>query len=369
MSNINISQSTYKVLIRVDASKEIGTGHFMRCLSIAEELLKLEAEIIFLCEKIPSNYVNLLNLKKIKHIKINNIKSILKKKGELSHSWWLSVTQQEDAIACQSQLNGREFDLLIVDNYALDYRWERLMRPLTKTIFVIDDLADRKHDCDILLDQNYFVNGAARYKKLVPKKCKLLLGPKFAIIRKEFRLFRKNIDEMTGVIKKVYIFLGGIDKNNLTLKIIKSILSLNNINLSLDIVVTSQNPNLKKIEMYCLPRGLSLFKDPKDIAKLMSKSDLAIGAGGASSWERCCIGLPSIVFSIADNQKLIVNNLRKKKVIMNMGDAANYNEILFLNCIEKLILKPKKIIKMSQSAQKLVDGYGMDRVLKKLTNV
>ena len=166
MTNVNIA-------FRTDASEQIGTGHFMRCLTLAIELKKNYGQIIFISRNLPRHLIDMLNTNGMIYfpLKTGTVKEAT---DELAHANWLGTSQVQDAQYTIQALDNKNWDYIIVDHYALDERWEKLVRVKCKKLLVIDDIADRKHVCDILLDQNYYSNINSRYIGKVPENCKLL---------------------------------------------------------------------------------------------------------------------------------------------------------------------------------------------------
>jgi len=199
-----------KILIRTDSSVQIGTGHVMRCLTLADELRERGAEIVFVCRDFAGNLCGYTE-------------------GNLKHAAWLGADWQTDARQVEEIIKdfNTHPDWLVVDHYALDERWERYLRSYVKKIMVIDDLADRPHDCDLLLDQNFYENLESRYDGLAPSGCKKLLGPKYALLRPEFREERKNLRKRDGYVKRIMIFFGGSDPTNETTKALEAVRMLN----------------------------------------------------------------------------------------------------------------------------------------------
>jgi UDP-2,4-diacetamido-2,4,6-trideoxy-beta-L-altropyranose hydrolase len=202
-------------------------------------------------------------------------------------------------------------DLLVIDNYELDHTYESQFRSYAKKIMVIDDLANRKHDCDILLDQTYG-RDAGDYKDLVPQHCKTLAGSDYVLLRKEFIKLRpialekrRNITE----VKRILVSMGGSDPKNYTLKALE-IIKESGFRGEIDIVLGFKPSNLEAVKscIATLPNNCTIHLDA-DMAKLMYEADLAIGAAGSSVWERCCLGLPQVLIVIANNQKQIYENL------------------------------------------------------------
>jgi UDP-2,4-diacetamido-2,4,6-trideoxy-beta-L-altropyranose hydrolase len=351
-----------KIAFRTDASNQIGTGHFMRCLTLADELKKQVADICFISRNLPLHLSEMLNTKGMKLIHLSNYDhedSI----DELAHASWLGVSQAQDAKATVKALSGHVYDWVVVDHYALDVRWESIVRPNVKNIMVIDDLADRHHDCDILLDQNYYADMQTRYNGKVPSHCQLLLGPNYALLREEFRALREQVEVRSGEVKKVLVFFGGIDPDNYTLQAIDALAEMD-AGLKVDVVIGAQHPFVDMIKDSCARYGFVCYVQTSRMAELMIKADLAIGAGGSASWERCCLGLPAIVISFAENQIEIVSNLTSIGVCDYL--LGELSTSYFQERIRHFLITPASLRLMSYKAYSLVDGQGARRVMEYL---
>lgn len=291
-----------KIVFRVDSSTQIGSGHLMRCLTLAERKRKqYQADVIFIMRDLEGNLIDLVEKK--------CFKSIILPKSNVDYNLdgyeeWLTVPQSVDAEEVKKSLQDiGQVDLLIVDSYAIDINWETIVRPFVKQIMVIDDLADRKHDCDVLLDQNFYLNKESRYNSLVPNHCKLCLGPEYALLREEFYEVKKNLRKRDGNIKNILVFFGGSDITNETMKALKAIIMLDRKDITVNVIVGQSNQNKDMIASFCDNYDyMNYYCQVDNIAEFMNKADLSIGAGGTTIWERCFMELPSIVVSIADNQ-------------------------------------------------------------------
>lgn len=280
-----------------------------------------------------------------------------------THESWLEVLWERDAEETSQAIQSLgKIDWLIVDHYALDQRWEKALRQMAKNILVIDDLADRAHDCDLLLDQTFISNPATRYKNLVPPDCALLLGPKHALLRREFSDLRKSISPRTGSLNRILIFFGTVDKSNQTAKALEAIRLLNLPNVRIDVAVGTTNPHRETIEAQCASSpNVRCHCPAENIHDLMASADLAIGAAGSTSWERCCLGLPAIVIQLAENQKVICNELHRAGVIRCVGEKENVTAKDVAEAIRDLIQHPEKLSAMSEQARKIADGFGAQR--------
>lgn len=352
-----------KAIIRVDASVEIGTGHVMRCLTLAEELRE-SFEITFITANYIGHMANFIESKGFNVIKLNRVLKSHKLQGDLEHSHFLGVSQDEDAKEVCNILEAfNRIDLLIVDHYAIDYRWEYKFRNRVNKIFIIDDLADRNHECDILLDQNFYLNMEKRYTTLVNRDCKLLLGPQYALLREEFKDAKKKMKQRSGEVERIMIFFGGSDSTDETTKTLRAIEKLRRKNFFVDVVVGASNPNIKKIQAIVKKNPYMTYHyQVKNMAELMLSADLAIGAGGSTTWERCCLQLPTIVINIASNQIEISQSVEATGSIINLGNYYDTSEEDILNTIEKLIKSPEKLRKISNNCEKINDEKGTERV-------
>lgn len=292
-----------KVVFRVDSSTAIGSGHLMRCLTLAGQLYKeKQAEIIFLSRDLQGDLTTFVREKGYRLVLLPCVQKNATLEG---YAKWLTVTQDQDAWECIDVLRKEvPIDMLVVDSYAIDEKWERKIRPFVWKIMVIDDLANRKHECDILLDQNFYLDKDIRYQGLVPENCQLLLGPQHALLREEFYEAKKHLRKRDGKIHNILVFYGGSDLTNETMKALQAIVMLENCNaLAVNVIVGGSNPHKEEVEVFCQQyEFFHYFCQVDNIAEFMNEADLALGAGGTTTWERCFLGLPTIVTAIAENQ-------------------------------------------------------------------
>ena len=324
------------IAIRVDSSLKIGSGHLMRCLTLAEKLRsEKQAEIHFICRDLEGNLNSLIESN---GFFVNILPRHFENFDLSSYGDWLTVPQEVDAKETAEILKTLgDVQRLIVDSYSLDFRWENFLRSFCGEIFVIDDLANRKHDCDFLLDQNFYLGKDLRYCHLVPKNCKLLLGPRHALLRKEFYTARKNLRRRDGSIKRVLIFYGGIDSTDETSKALKAFVRMMLENVKIDVVVGSKNPQKFEIEKFCHQYDFLRYHEQiNNMAELMGAADLAVGAGGSTTWERCFLGLPSLVTAVAENQVKGCEDLDKANFIKYLGQAEGVTPEKIIEAIQSL---------------------------------
>ena len=308
------------VAIRVDSSEQIGSGHLMRCLTLAQQLRKKSAEVHFICRDLVGSLHDLVyehgfQLHLLPRHEVNPALT--------GYAAWLTVPQMVDAEETGTILHQiQPVERLVVDNYALDAAWEQKMRPFVREIFVIDDLANRPHDCDVLLDQNYYQAMQSRYNGLVPETCKLLLGPAHALLREEFYAAREHLRERDGTLRRILVFYGGGDATRETEKAIYALLQLDLSSVDVDVIVGGANAHRTEIEDLCVRHDfLHYHCQVSNIAELMANADLCLGAGGTTTWERCFLGLPAIVTAIAENQYAVCQACHDAGLIHYLGTA------------------------------------------------
>jgi UDP-2,4-diacetamido-2,4,6-trideoxy-beta-L-altropyranose hydrolase len=281
-----------------------------------------------------------------------------------AHARWLPTTWQKDAEQTLEAIDRiGPVDWLIVDHYALDARWERMQRNRAPRILAIDDLADRNHDCDILLDQNLVLEMEGRYRGLLPTTCKLLLGPRYALLRREFATQRESLAERSGKVGRILVCYGGSDPGNETAKALSAIKSLSLTWLTADVAIGLNNPHADSIAGLCRGMPLAeLHRGADNMAELMIRADLAIGAGGVMNWERCCLALPTIAVDIADNQTGALTALAGYGAAAYLGSARSVTVDQIAGTLQSMLDDPARTRAMGEAARALVDGLGTSRV-------
>lgn len=356
------------IFIRTDASIRIGTGHIMRCITLADVLCEKGAKISFICREFPGNLCDFIENKGYKVYRLPYSETQFNDTCQCpSHLQWLGVSLEVDAKQTQHVLNSQqEIDWLIIDHYAIDNQWEIQMRSHVKNIMVIDDLADRPHDCDLILDQNYYENLENRYKSLVPAHCRKLLGPKYILLRPEFQKARKKLKARDGQVRRILIFFGGSDPTNETEKALKAVQLLNRPDIAIDVIIGKTNPHKEKVKYLCsIIPNTTFYYQVSNMAELMSNADLAIGAGGSTLWERCYLGLPTITLVVAKNQLEAVESVSKFGAIWGLGWSNKIDARSLANVIKKAIDNPLILKKIELSTITIIgDGNGIDAVTK-----
>ena len=352
------------IFFRVDASLQIGTGHLMRCLTLANKLKEQGATTTFICRHITESLKQLIckNVHLLVLLPRHEV-TAMSESNPLAHAKWLGVTQAEDAQATMLAIGVSDCDWLIVDHYALDVRWESVLRQSVKNILVIDDIADRKHDCDVLLDQNYYVDMDSRYVDKVPKHCQLLLGSRYALLRPEFLTARQQAKMRSGVVKRILVFFGGVDADNYTGMTLSALQNIDLNGIAIDVVIGTQHPNREEILSICKVNNFACHIQTQHMAELMATADLAIGAGGSASWERCCVGLPALLVAFAKNQVNIAKSLDLLGASIYIGESKSKSISIIKNVVYSLLRNQDKVMALSRKAYLLVDGLGLSRVV------
>lgn len=359
------------VAIRVDASVHIGTGHVMRCLTLAHALKKQGAQVAFICRAHEGHLIDLLEQQgfltySLATTRPAELSTEEKTKGSTHfyHADWLGVTQAQDAEQCRPILQQLQPDWLIVDHYAIDRNWQLALSGCYQRLMVIDDLTDRVHVADLLLNQNYGTN-ALDYQALVGEPCRLFIGSEYALLREEFAHWRpiSLAHRQTPRLKRLLITLGGADSDNMTGAVLEQ---LGRTALPRDVEITvvmganARHKELVSAQAKNLPWRTEVRVNVQNMAELMSQADLAIGAAGATTWERCCLGLPTIQLVIAFNQRRVAEQLARAglvKTVLSPQDLAP----LLASALEWMPC-------LSQASAEICDGLGVQRILDAMNN-
>ncbi len=349
-SNKYMEQNGMKVAIRVDSSTAIGSGHLMRCLTLAERMRKEKnAEVHFISRDLEGNLHGKI---KDEGFALHVLPRHPFDKSLNGYDAWLTVSQDVDSAETKSVLRELgKVARLVVDNYALDITWEREMRPFVDEFFVIDDLANRAHDCDVLLDQNFYLDKETRYVGLVPENCKLLLGPRHALLREEFYEARKHLRKRDGSLRNILVFYGGSDLTNGTMKALRALQVIHETQpeIVIDVIVGASNPHQEEIQAFCdnsdVRDWITYHCQVDNMADYMARADLALGAGGLTTWERCLLELPAIVTVVAENQEKTTEDCAAAGYITYLGRAAEVTEEQIISALcsvpEKLLAAQK----------------------------
>jgi UDP-2,4-diacetamido-2,4,6-trideoxy-beta-L-altropyranose hydrolase len=322
----------------------------MRCLALAEALAPMASDIHFVCRRLQGELHGL--------IESRGFRCSLLATGDRP------LDQANDAR--QTAALAGAVDWLTVDHYGLDRDWEQAMKPLYGKLLVIDDLVDRPHECDVLLDQTYG-RCSDDYGDLVPEGCRVLAGTNYALLRPEFSALRPATLERrraSGGVHHILVSLGGFDPDNRTLGVLETLAdSACSSELTVTVVCGAQYPNGGE-SLQALAgnfRRLDVLQHVTNMAELMASADLSVGAGGTTSWERCCLGLPALVYIMADNQREAAQGLEKAGAIRTWqsrhdlaGHLAEFtgDDALYRSAVA--------------AASGICDGRGLERVVAEM---
>ena len=324
------------MVFRVDASVELGAGHVMRCLTLAEALRDARSKVLFLTREIPGNALELI-----------------RSRGFAAH--FLADEEPRSIPQILAVLGfGNPVDWLVVDHYRLDRRWEAGAHAACRYLAVIDDLADRAHECDVLLDQNYYVDADSRYRALVPPRCRMFLGPRFALLRKEFYVAAARLRSRSGAVERILVSFGATDPTNETSKVLSALRRIEH-GAQIDVVLGATNPRTAQVEQECasLP-GCRSFVQTAKMAELMSMADLAVGAGGVTTWERCLLGLPAITVAVAENQVRTTTDLAAAGATWYMGEATELSERSYELAVAQALRSPERLRSMATISRRIM---------------
>lgn len=349
-------------VIRTDASRDIGSGHVTRCLTLAEALRGVGASVAFICRLQEGHFGSIIESRGFPLTLLAPIEG-----GDSSrHEPWLDVSVDTDAAQTISAIvGGARPDWLIVDHYALDAEWERLLRPHTNRLMVIDDLADRPHDCDMLLDQNLVANFETRYATRTSERTRLLLGPRYALLQPDYSVLRERAQPRHGSAKRVLIYFGASDLPDMTGKAVSAFLALGRDDVVADVVIGPTNLQADDVAALVLGHAnIVTHRHLPSLSRLMAVADLAVGAGGAATWERICLKLPALVVTLAENQRALTAELHRQGAVQWLGDASRVDAVLLADALRKSIdnLPGNPVL------ENLVDGLGTRRVVDQLTS-
>lgn len=356
------------IAFRTDASLHIGTGHVMRCLTLADALRERGVQSTFICRPHPGHLLDLIQQRGHKAKALAQADNSYTAPADPCHASWLGTDWASDAEQMHQALDYQVVDWLVVDHYALDRRWEKTMRPHTRRIMAIDDLADRPHECDLLLDQN-LGRKPKDYGGLLSCKTQTLLGPAYALLRPEFAHWREQSLKRHAQpqLKNLLITMGGVDQSNATGQVLDALTHCElPSDLRITVVMGSNNPWLAQVQAQAATMRCPthVLVGVSNMAQLMTESDLCIGAAGGSLWERCALGLPSLVLILAVNQYRGAMALQAHDAAWVVGDMHQLMEKmveLLNNDAQAATLR-----KMSRAAAKLVAGNGVSKVVELL---
>ncbi|WP_419813301.1 UDP-2,4-diacetamido-2,4,6-trideoxy-beta-L-altropyranose hydrolase [Bacterioplanoides sp.] len=356
-----------KVAFRCDGSVLIGTGHVMRCLALADALYQSGHEVVFIYRHMTNALKNILKERGFGTYSLLQDNAVVvtstvekhtpdKSKQENPYLHWLGVSEEQDAADTLQVLNSIQVDWLIVDHYALTLDWHQTIKTSGCQLLIIDDL-DRPYAGDLSLDPNK-VDDFHR-----------LSGPQYALIHSRFSQHAQALPARSK-LSRVLIFFGGIDSGNITSIALHGLMPLlEQQPLILDVVVGKQNPNIDTVKTLCDHPNIQLYIQTDQMPELMASADLFIGAAGSANWERCVMGLPAVLCTLADNQKVIAEQSQQHDSALYLGEGEAVEGEDFNQAVQSLMQNNSRVQQLSINAQNLCDGHGCRRVIAVMENM
>ena len=336
-----------QIVIRVDSSSAIGSGHLMRTLALARVLGEMGRSVVFLCRSLEGDLTR----------KVGEAGFAVRLVGGGDWTPATSYPWSEDARQTLGYVSPG--DVLVVDHYWLGIDWERSVKPGVGRLVVIDDLGDRAHNCDLLIDPNYYPPGTAPYAGLLPRECPRLVGPRYAMLRPEFREKRATLTRTYTAVRSLLVFFGGSDARDFTSRALEGLQTIEHRSFSIECVAGAQNRHLETLARQVATLGdARLHVDIDYMAALMVSCDLYLGAAGATTWERACLGLPSIVIATAENQIAPVAALAAAGYLQRLGCDPDDCPQLGARAVAALVACPEALCRIAKRNLELVDGEG-----------
>jgi|LauGreDrversion4_2_1035121.scaffolds.fasta_scaffold06680_2 UDP-2,4-diacetamido-2,4,6-trideoxy-beta-L-altropyranose hydrolase len=350
------------VAIRVDAAMVMGTGHLRRCLSLAQALLERGAKVHLLVRQLDDVAAQVLQkIPAFKDFKIHWLPrpnfGYFFEEGAPPNQHWSGVAWSKDVSDVIAVMQNIRPEWMIVDHYAFDEKWHgAVCQSLGCKLLVIDDLADRSLDTDVLLDQNWDSNHEGKYIGRLRRDPAWLTGPTFALLDKIY--YNTLPYQFKDEVKSIGIFMGGTDPEGASLKALYASRKSGFLG-PVEVATISANPHLPSLRNYCSNSvNTMLTIDEPNLAHFFFRHDLHIGAGGSATWERCCMGAPTIAMALAENQRTVLEPLRGMDVL----EIAEGFDERFQKQIHALIANPELRRVMYEKSRRLVDGAGVYRV-------
>lgn len=374
-----LAKEELRIVFRVDASIRIGTGHVMRCLTLAAELAGSGFVPCFVCRAHKGHMADAISQHGFELVMLPAETGGASDEpvGEgVDYASWLGAPWKRDALQTAGVLTGKRPCWVIVDHYAIDARWERQLKVMTGAkVMAIDGLANRIHDCDLLLDPTCSPEGEARWDGLLPLACRKMVGPQYGPLRSEFVFAKQKLQQRDGKVRRIFVAFGGVDEFNATSMVLDALDGLAGQDLTMDVVIGGANPHRAVLlEKYQGRQGICLHIQPANIAELMANADLAVSAGGTMLLEQCFMELPSIVASIAENQVRATRGLHELGAVLSVGEfyTSKSDEMkrLIRQHVLQLLAEPERLAKMQTICRQVMmrPDESLSQILHNLSN-
>lgn len=373
---------TLHIAFRVDASLQIGSGHVMRCLTLADALRAKGAQCHFISRAHPGHLMDIIGQRGYRvsalAAPVQQVQAAIesgssteqdRQSNQLhkpAHAGWLGSNWETDAQETAAVLTSLQLDWLVVDHYALDQRWEDALATHCRQLLVVDDLADRPHRCNLLLDQN-LGRQPQDYMGLVTTHCQMLTGPHYALLRPEFAALRPyslQRRQAQPALRRLLITMGGVDQSNATGQVLQALKTCALPQACrISVVMGLTAPWLQNVRELAaqMPWPTEVVVNVNDMAQRMADSDLAIGAAGSTSWERCCLGVPTLMVVLAENQQPGAQAMEAAHAARLIGAVSDIAAQLPLAVAE--LSESERYSGMSLAASTVTNGRGVEKVL------
>ena len=376
---------THLALVRCDASLIIGSGHVMRCHALALALKNRGVEVVFFCRHQPGDLISML-AQSFKVLRLERPRDSSPQPrpfddclgGRALYRSWLGSSEEEDAAAFLGAFISaglRTPDWVIVDHYGLGATWQQCVQTSllqlharVPSVLVLDDLVDRHHYANVLIDANRVdAQHLNPYSHLVPTSCITLLGPAYALLDPLYSSLQPLLPVRVNLCR-ILVFFGGTDVSNYCALALQALSHPRLLHIAVDVVIGHAAPHRSALEKSASIRpNTNLHVGLPSLVGLMARADLAVGAAGTASWERACLGLPTILVPMAHNQQYGARALQAAGVArcLSIRDSSDLVEDLQLALLD-LLDAPDALQQMSEACKQLGDGRGVARAVTAL---
>lgn len=347
-----------RVAIRTDAAAAIGLGHIKRCLSLAHVLREAGAEVAVVMAKRDIDVSAFVRQAGCEYIQIAQCLGF-ENTGVRKPAACSFAGTEEDARQTVEALAKWMPEWVIVDHYNLDADWHSQVRQsLNAKIAAIDDLADRTLAAEVIINHNFSEDHHAKYKALISSGSKILGGPRFALLGQSYVYAQPY--QFRETVQSIGVFMGGTDPVNASTMVLAACRTHGAFQGSIEIATTSANPHFASLEAACKQwPNTKLLVDESELSGFFARHDLQIGAGGGATWERCCMGAPTLALICAENQNVVIPALHRLGVLETVSQVSHK---AIGEAVRKLIDTPDRRRHLNNASRLIVDGHGAKRV-------
>lgn len=337
--------SASTVLVRADASVAAGTGHVMRCLALAQAWQDAGGRAVFAMAESNAAIDARLRAESFEVLPIS-----------------ASAGTANDELQTEALARSQNAGWVVIDGYRFDAGYEQALKKAGFRVLFLDDYGHSSHySADLILNQN--VNACEMMYASRESSTRLLLGPRYSLLRREFNAWCGRKKEVSPVCRHLMVMMGGSDAGNVTAKIIEALALAGAANLETTIIAGGSNPHFGALEE-CIgqSQNIRLRRDVQNVAELMADADLAISAAGSTCWELCLFGLPALLLDVAENQTAVAKELDRRQCAIHVGDQNSSVEAI-AGQLRRLVDSYELRRSLSQRSRELVDGRGASRVV------